>query len=341
MRTQSSVSSKVGSSTDIGITNGTPIVPADDAIPYVANGTGGVSSTSQSDVGNFYILEANNVIVTWKVVKTTHQDTNSTFNQVSYSNSRVGPTQCVYNHVQGHLYHIAAANSDVAAVETALTSLQAIDNFRDPVTTGKANTTHGITDSDFQANVESHATNGPNGTLTVLRDTIQPKFRSAFNASSRVTHPTGNPAATSSPHTATGDAVSYSSFSHGGSTYNGVTAWSNFVTAWGTNLKGAIIARIAEIDARIGTPTRSTAAPASGRENPPTVTVSAIPASNTTGGFVPYGRSIYNGCNLLLGQDVNLLGGIIKDIESLTDLIDMVKNDRNKYEIYSGRDKKY
>ena len=101
------------------------------------------------------------------------------------------------------------------------------------------------------------------------------------------------------------------------------------------------IPRIAEIDARIGAPTRSTAAPASGRENPPTVTVTGVPASNTTGGFVPYGRSIYNGCNLLLGQDVNLLGGIIKDIESLTDLIDMVKNDRNKYEIYSGRDKKY
>ena len=43
--------------------------------------------------------------------------------------------------------------------------------------------------------------------------------------------------------------------------------------------------------------------------------------------------------NHLLGQHVNLLGGIIKDIESLGDLVDMVKTARNKYEIYSGRDK--
>ena len=69
--------------------------------------------------------------------------------------------------------------------------------------------------------------------------------------------------------------------------------------------------------------------------------VSDIPDSNTSGGLAPYGRSIYNACNYLLGQDVDLLGGIIKDIESLTDLVDMVKSDRNKYEIYSGRDKKY
>ena len=43
----------------------------------------------------------------------------------------------------------------------------------------------------------------------------------------------------------------------------------------------------------------------------------------------------------MLGQDVDLLGGIIKDIESLTDLIGLVENARNKYEIFSGRDKKY
>ena len=43
----------------------------------------------------------------------------------------------------------------------------------------------------------------------------------------------------------------------------------------------------------------------------------------------------------MLGQDMDLLGGIIKDIESLTDLVDMVKTARNKYEILSGRDKEY
>jgi hypothetical protein len=35
------------------------------------------------------------------------------------------------------------------------------------------------------------------------------------------------------------------------------------------------------------------------------------------------------------------LGGIIKDVESLTDLLDLVKNARNKYDIFSGRDKAY
>jgi hypothetical protein len=75
--------------------------------------------------------------------------------------------------------------------------------------------------------------------------------------------------------------------------------------------------------------------------NAPSVYVSAIPASNTTSGFVPYGRSLYNNCNHLLGQDVDLLGGIIKDVEGLTDLVGMVKTARNKYEIFSGRDKEY
>ena len=45
--------------------------------------------------------------------------------------------------------------------------------------------------------------------------------------------------------------------------------------------------------------------------------------------------------NYLLGQDVELLGKITKDIEALDDLIDLVKSDRNKYEIFSGRDKVY
>ena len=42
-----------------------------------------------------------------------------------------------------------------------------------------------------------------------------------------------------------------------------------------------------------------------------------------------------------MGQDVNLLGGIIKDIEGLSELVNMVKTARNKYEIFSGRDKEY
>jgi len=120
--------------------------------------------------------------------------------------------------------------------------------------------------------------------------------------------------------------------------------WVTFSAACGT-LVTTLDARIAEIDARIGVPTYSGSPVgdpgADGGANPPAVRVSAIPASNTTSGFVPYGRSLYNNCNHLLGQDVDLLGGIIKDVEGLSNLVDMVKTARNKYEIFSGRDKEY
>ena len=74
---------------------------------------------------------------------------------------------------------------------------------------------------------------------------------------------------------------------------------------------------------------------------PARVYVSTIPSSNTTGGQVPYGRSIYNNINLLLGKDIDLMGKIIKEIGSLSSLVDLVKTARNKYEIFSGRDKEY
>jgi hypothetical protein len=125
---------------------------------------------------------------------------------------------------------------------------------------------------------------------------------------------------------------------YGSPSENGHANWVTFSTACGT-LVSTLDARIAEIDARIGVPTYSGSAAAV--NNPPAIRVSAIPASNTTSGFVPYGRSLYNNCNHLLGQDVDLLGGIIKDVEGLSDLVDMVKTARNKYEIFSGRDKEY
>ena len=101
-----------------------------------------------------------------------------------------------------------------------------------------------------------------------------------------------------------------------------------------------------EIDARIGVPVYANSTHASGttpatRSNPPCIRVKTIPTANATNGYVPYGREIYDNVNLLLGQDVDLLGGIIKDIESLTDLVQLVKNARNKYEIYNGRAKEY
>ena len=69
--------------------------------------------------------------------------------------------------------------------------------------------------------------------------------------------------------------------------------------------------------------------------------MTSIPSSNTTDGVLPYGRSIFNSVNHLLGKEVDLLGGIIKDVEALTDLIGLVESARNKYDIFSGRDKVY
>jgi hypothetical protein len=105
--------------------------------------------------------------------------------------------------------------------------------------------------------------------------------------------------------------------------------------------------RVAEVDARIGKPLYSGST--ASRGTPPSIYVKDIPKSGIAGqtaydaGFtmIPYGRSIYNNVNHLLGQDVDLLGGIVKDIESLTDLIGMVETARNKYNIFSGDDKAY
>ena len=166
---------------------------------------------------------------------------------------------------------------------------------------------------------------------------MQVSFRAAFAASGRETSfPIGNPPAQGPLDT--GTAVDFRAFSHSGSTANAWAQWVSFTTRW-RKFKDSVTERITEIDARIGVPTRTGGGAYPG--NPPTGRVSAVPSSNTTNGFVPYGRSIYNSCNHLLGGDVDLLGGIISSIEGLTDLIDMVKTSRNKYEIYSGRDKVY
>ena len=120
--------------------------------------------------------------------------------------------------------------------------------------------------------------------------------------------------------------------------HNGVTEWEAAKTAMSA-LSTACGQRIIEIDNRIGKPTYAGTPSSAGAA--PAVKVSAIPASNTGSGHVPYGRSLFNNANFLLGQDVDLLGGIIKGIESLDQLIESVKTARNKYEIYSGRDKEY
>ena len=138
-----------------------------------------------------------------------------------------------------------------------------------------------------------------------------------------------------------GTAADFDNFS----SQNGHAKWVTFSTAVGT-LQTNLDNRIAEIDARIGVPVYANSTHASGttaatRGNPPCIRVKTIPTANATSGYVPYGREIYDNVNLLLGQDVDILGGIIKDIESLGDLVQLVKNARNKYEIYNGRAKEY
>jgi hypothetical protein len=345
------------------------LVPKDDAITYQADESNLSSnpgdSTSAIDVGSFYILEANNTISEYNVMEsyTGSGSANTGFTKsYSYANKLIGAYDCVYNHVQKHLWEnegatTPLANSDVTAVESALDLLQVSAAaggiaFRDPHCTSSALASGGQTDDAFDSACASHATNGPDGTLKVMKE-MQTSFQDAFNNSNRVTHGEGAGPSNADEQLATGDDVDYFSFSHGSvSTTNALSQWEDVSTAW-TTLKNAVQGRIAEIDARIGVPGRSgipvTGTSSSPGATAPKVRVETIPASPASGqhaynaGFtlVPYGRSIYNNVNHLLGQHVDLLGGIIKDIESLGELVDMVKSARNKYEIYSGRDPAY
>jgi hypothetical protein len=335
-------------------------VPKDESITYQAdesNLTSNPGTGGPTDIGSFYSLEANNTISEYNVMESfTSSGANSVYSKTySYANKLIGAYDCVYNHVQKHLWEnegasTPSANSDVAAVESALDLLQAsgVTSFRDPHigATGIA-VGSGQNDEDFQANCATHATTGPDGRLTVMK-AMQGSFQYAFNNSNRVTHGTGALGLTVDETLAQGNDVDYFVFSHNSASVNALAQWESFSTAW-TTLKNALTARIAEIDARIGVPGRSgTPVPSPGGLFP-RVRVETIPSSPAEGqyaydaGFtlVPYGRSIYNNVNHLLGQDVDLLGGIIKDIASLTDLIDLVKTTRNKYEIFSGRDKAY
>ena len=220
--------------------------------------------------------------------------------------------------------------------------------FRDPIMEGVATkhvTSASANDLSFDTYVcATSGTNACDGALSDVRTSLATFYTTAQLTGAYVDGNAG------SGHRDTGTVPAFGALTGntptlGSSTdftsfagQNGRTKWETYGTSCAT-LVTTLDARIAEIDARIGKPIY--AGSPSGVNSPPAVYVSHIPASNTTSGFVPYGRSLYNNCNHLLGQDVDLLGGIIKDIESLTDLVGMVKTARNKYEIYSGRDKEY
>ena len=210
--------------------------------------------------------------------------------------------------------------------------------FRDPnitettkvapreIPTGTGSSAQGISDKDFEdyirTSVDGNGDPAWDASITALNDRLD-EVKDALSGQGRSGNNNGgNGLGTSIPITNPDMGAKFTLF-----TSNNSTMLSNCNK------------RVAEVDARIGIPKYLGATASKG--NPPSIHVEKIPSSNTTSGLLPYGRSIYNNVNYLLGQDVELLGKITKDIEALDDLIDLVKSDRNKYEIFSGRDKVY
>ena len=296
-------------STSVGVAAASDVPPdTDTTLPDEGAGT---APSADDTIGTYYTLASNNIICVNRYHYQTVDPGNSTVAWSSTQATDTSPFSCRYNFVQKHIYEATASNTDVTFIQSTVDDLQAIDAFRDPITTAAAAGASGISDSAFDTYIASE----PDGDLAALQTSLT-AFRTAFTAQGREGEDNGN--------ADKGTALPYSN-----------TAWAAFhseLSTFGSNCGK----RVVEIDARIGVPTRTGGG--AGQFNPPTGRISAIPSSPASGEFVPYGRSIYNNVNHLLGQHVNLLGGIIKDIESLTDLIDMVKTARNKYEIYSGRD---
>ncbi len=320
----------------------TTTVPADDAFTYGAlsgsgygpqnSGTGGIAGSGDrtGSIGSWYKLESNNFITLNRTMVTIDVTTTSsgTTYTLSYANQLVGPFACYYNFVRQHVSG-TDDSTDYAFVKATASALTAVDNFRDPIVTGAQAGGSGISDSAFDGRAADFTAN------TVTAEAALTQFVTDFGNSGRGTH-------SGSGSQAAGSAVNFASLT---GSINGVTEWETLKTS-AEALTDACDKRVVEIDARIGVPTYANSTHASGvtpstRGNPPCIRVKAIPASNTTNGFVPYGRSIYNNVNLLLGGDVDILGKLIKDIESLGDLVDLIKTARNKYEIFNGRDKEY
>ena len=326
-------------------------VPRDDAITYNAGTTGdgtgptdsaagGVAGTANNrsgSIGNYYVLESNNFITLNYVKATiTHATVCSTTTYtIAYTNHLTGPFACYYNFVRQHVTGTTDV-TDYTFVKACAVSLASLSSFRDPIITGAHGDNgagrNGISDANFDGKDSDFSANA------ATAETALTKANNNFAASGRAAK-----SYSSGGTPARGSAVNFASFTQDSVTYNGVTEWETTRTAL-TALSTACGQRIIEIDNRIGRPTYAgTADPPVGSSagTAPNIKVSAIPDANTGSGHVPYGRALFNNANFLLGQDVDLLGGIIKGIESLDQLIESVKTARNKYEIYSGRDKEY
>ena len=292
-------------------------VPVDDTTTHVTSGGSSPPSVNQT-IGNFYTL-VNNYIYKNRL----HYETvTGSGSWTATLGTDVTAFPCRYNYAQKKLYDNGGTantsmNADAQFIQDTVTDLQAIDSFRDPIITGAQLGASGISDSAFDTYIASE----PRGDLTALQDACK-DFRDAWGAGSNSRTGTNNGGSN------LGETVSMSN--------TAIAAFMTEVTTFGTNCSK----RAAEIDARIGVPTRA-GTPSTSYKQYPAVYVSAVPTANTTGGHVPYGRAIYNSCNHLLGNHLKILVQLIQDIQGLDNLVDLVKKARNKYEIYNGRAKEY
>jgi len=294
-------------------------VPADDDTTLPST-SGSSSAPSQgATIANYYTLAANNYIYVNRIYWSSVTITSGT-NWTGVISTTTTTFPCRYNFAQKHIYEAggtanSSMNADVQFIRDTVDDLQSIDAFRDPIVTGAQAGGSGITDAAFDTYMNV-ATEADLASLSTSLTT----FRGTLSGQSRTGADNGN--------SGKGTLITYAN-----------TAWAAFYTEAST-LSTNCVKRVAEIDARIGVPTRA-GSQSTVRGTPPAIYVSAVPAANTTSGQVPYGRSLYNSCNYLLGKDLKLMTQLIQDIQSLGQLVDLVKKARNKYEIYNGRAKEY
>jgi hypothetical protein len=341
---------------------------SNDAGFFFANTSGSAApgSPSSSTVAFYGISKANNVLY-----KLTVTDTTSTTKSPptaytayppespSYPGTVPGTTTvahaftsaatvfaCAYNRAQYMLNsedHVFAkaklTSSEVLAVNTT---------SYDPIvgSTSTANSGSGISDTHFYNNNVSFNSN--TSAIEVHQITFSGSNSSSNNFATNGSGPVSSAyrmrSATGDSRSALGALTSYTGY--GDVSTAGTWVYYNALV---NTFKTKVTARIAELDTRIGIASYS-GSPTSGRKNPPAVKVSSIPSANTFNltnpssnamAYIPYGKSIYDSINHALGQHVDVIGGVMRDIQSLTDLVENVKKARNKYEIFSGREKEY
>jgi hypothetical protein len=320
-RVQSTTVSCDGVSIGVGATGA---VPADDntTTPSLSGSSWPTPTqpTAGQTIGHYYTKGANNYIYDnhYRIDTVTVNNGSNTW--VATTRTDVSSFVCRYNFAQKHIYEAGGTanstmNADVQFIRDTVDDLQSIDAFRDPIVTGAQAGGSGISDVVFDTymNVATEAD------LASLSTSLT-NFRNTLTAQGRTGSNNGN--------SGKGSSITYAN-----------TTWAVFHTEVGT-FGSNCGKRVAEIDARIGVPTRAGTRSTS-RGVPPAIYVSAIPSSNTTNGQVPYGRALYNNINYLLGKDLNLLGKLIGDVQSLSSQINLVKRDRNKFEMLNGRDKEY